>query len=159
MAKRSSISAAWPSNASPWPGRTRLTGSSRVSAQRAHVHHQRVRAPVARLAGAPAERREISGFEEMLRIRWSPPISSPDAASKKTVSDGRVPRPVEDLEACASANASSPPSRSERRDRRAAAPAVVGARDRAQRGHDVGADAVAQHQRLRPARRWPRRRR
>ena len=56
IAKRSSISAAWSPNGSPWPGRTRLDRHLARLAQRRHVDQQRARAAVAGLAGLPAER-------------------------------------------------------------------------------------------------------
>ena len=39
----------------------------------------------------PPSGREISGFDEMCLIRWSPPSRSPVAGSKKIVSDGECP--------------------------------------------------------------------
>ena len=111
-------------------------------ARRASVHRarraQRVQVGHAAPAGArsgspPSSGREISGLEEMCLIRWSPPSSSPDASSWKTVSDGEWPGAVVHAPRAARRT----PARRRRRaacvDRALGAPGAERARHRAQR--------------------------
>ena len=89
----------------------------------------------------------------MCLIRWSPASSSPVAGVEEDRVRRRVAGPVEDLRACGRRTPSSPPSCSSVVTG-ALPPQPRNARDtRAQRGDDVARDAVAQHQRLRRARR------
>ena len=155
MAKRSSISAAWPSNGSPWPGSTVPAGMRARLAQRRHVGLQRVRA-----LASPGRRRRcsaISGLEEMCAIRWSPEIRSPLAGVEEHRVRRRVARAVVDGER----RGSRTPAR-----RRRAAISLTGALPPQPRYPRVTApsavttssgDAVAAHQRLRELRRCARR--
>ena len=149
ISKRSSISAAWSSNSSPWPGSTVSTGSRRVCAQRLQVHDQRARAAAAGLAGAPAERlrdQRVRGdvLDQVVAGEQHPALARRRTPCPTASGPGRC-------RTCSvrSANVSSPPSVSGVRDRRAAAPAAERARHRGQRGDHVARDPVAQHQRLR----------
>ena len=67
MAKRSSISSAWPSNAIPWPGSTVVDRHlARLRSDSMYISSARAPAP---LAGPPPSGAEISGFDEMWLIR------------------------------------------------------------------------------------------
>jgi hypothetical protein len=73
ISKRSSITAAWSPNSSPWPGRTRSIGISRVRrSESMYISSARGR-PSPGSPERPPSGREISGFDEMCLIRWSPP--------------------------------------------------------------------------------------
>ena len=116
--------------------------------QRLQVHDQRARALARRLARAPAERlgdQRVGGdvLDQVVAGEQDgrppgPRRSCPTGecpgrcrTSKRAPGEGQLAAVVQHV-----------------RDRRAAAPAAVGARHRGERGDHVGRDAVAQHQRL-----------
>ena len=116
--------------------------------ERLDVHDQRLRAPVAGLAGAAAER---LGDQRIARDVADQVVAGEQVAAFGVVEDrvrGRVAGAVVDVQG-AVGELERPAVGEDVGDGRAAAPAAVGLRHRAERGHHVARDAVAQHQRLR----------